>query len=70
MLYSGACGGAMAVSSCLQDRTCHDSLVCTTSDYCCECLHGQAAGKYTHVYYPFLNNPIASIIYSYKAILS
>ncbi|KAF7637062.1 hypothetical protein Mgra_00003454 [Meloidogyne graminicola] len=43
-----ACGGAMAVASCSEDRTCLDRLVCTSSDYCCECLYGQAAGRCIH----------------------
>ncbi|KAL3068809.1 hypothetical protein niasHS_017375 [Heterodera schachtii] len=46
--WKSACGGAMAVSNCFQDRSCHDSLVCTSSDYCCECPYGQTTGKCTH----------------------
>uniref|UniRef100_A0AC34Q289 Antifreeze protein n=1 Tax=Panagrolaimus sp. JU765 TaxID=591449 RepID=A0AC34Q289_9BILA len=40
-----ACGGITAIASCYSDGTCSQSMVCTTSNYCCECMYGQRSGK-------------------------
>uniref|UniRef100_A0A914KTG1 Uncharacterized protein n=1 Tax=Meloidogyne incognita TaxID=6306 RepID=A0A914KTG1_MELIC len=46
--WKNSCGGAMAVKSCSEDGSCPDRLVCTSSDYCCECPYGQGAGRCAH----------------------
>ncbi|VDN57446.1 unnamed protein product [Dracunculus medinensis] len=44
--YLYACGGMTAINSC-SNGVCGNSLVCTTSKYCCECEYGQTAGRCT-----------------------
>lgn len=45
---SDACGGITAVSSCDRQGYCGARMSCTTSNYCCECPHGQTSGSCSH----------------------
>uniref|UniRef100_A0AC34G622 Uncharacterized protein n=1 Tax=Panagrolaimus sp. ES5 TaxID=591445 RepID=A0AC34G622_9BILA len=44
-----ACAGLTAVSSCYSGGTCGQNMVCTSSNYCCECQYGQTGGLCTQV---------------------
>lgn len=38
-----ACGGQMAIERC-ESGTCSNGLICTASQYCCQCKVGRSAG--------------------------
>ncbi|KAI1705401.1 hypothetical protein Ddc_15767 [Ditylenchus destructor] len=42
--YLKACGGQMAISACMGGE-CLEGLVCTASDYCCQCPVGKSGGR-------------------------
>uniref|UniRef100_A0A915DR71 EGF-like domain-containing protein n=1 Tax=Ditylenchus dipsaci TaxID=166011 RepID=A0A915DR71_9BILA len=42
--YLQACGGQMAIAACA-GGTCLEGMVCTASDYCCQCPVGRSGGR-------------------------
>ncbi|KAI6192400.1 hypothetical protein M3Y97_00333300 [Aphelenchoides bicaudatus] len=43
--YTVACGGQFAISACGINRSCQSGMVCTSSNYCCQCPVGRSGGQ-------------------------
>jgi hypothetical protein len=59
--FKVACGGQYAISQCTINRTCQPGLVCTASNYCCQCPVGTSGGRCNRVFYY-----ICSVLFFYR----